>query len=128
MVRTFSIIFGTIFALLGFSGFVSNPLVGANALFAAGAVYNAMHLVFAAVLFAATFRRGGDAELALRIIGAVTFLLGFIGLLSIPSSGGSLFAVAYTNGAMNWFHIVVGIAVFFALRYESDDRTPPSAG
>lgn len=117
MARTFAMIFGAFFILLGVSGFVSNPLIGAGALFAAAAASTALHLVFGALLLIIAFRSGGDARPALRIVGAATFLFGLIGLLTVPPTGGFLFAVAYTNGAMNWLHIAVGIAIFFSPRF-----------
>lgn len=52
MAKTPIIIFGVIFVLLGLLGFVSNPLIGANALFEANSATNWLHLIFGAVIFA----------------------------------------------------------------------------
>lgn len=45
MTKRFSIILGTIFVLLGLLGFISNPFIGENALFATNGASNWLHLV-----------------------------------------------------------------------------------
>ncbi len=127
MAKTLTVIFGVILVLLGALGFVSNPLIGANALFAADAMHNIVHIIMGAVLLLVAFWYGGRSELWLKIIGAVIFLLGLIGLMTVPSTGGSLLGLAYTNGASNWFHLVAGVFVFVALIYGREERQPPPA-
>ena len=55
MAKLFAIILGSILALLGLLGFVSNPFVGANALFAANNATNWLHLVLGAAIYVSTF-------------------------------------------------------------------------
>lgn len=127
MAKTLTVIFGVILVLLGALGFVSNPLIGANALFAADTAHNIVHIILGAILLLVAFWYGERSELWLKIIGAVTFLLGLIGLMTVPSTGGSLLGIAYTNGASNWFHLVAGAVVFVALVYGREERQPPLA-
>ncbi len=126
MAKTLTVILGVMLVLLGILGFVSNPLIGANALFAADAAHNWLHIILGAILLSAAFWAGNSAVLWLRIVGAVTFLLGLIGLLTIPATGGSLLGIAYTNGASNWFHLIAGAVVFAVLLYSKDESTPQS--
>lgn len=129
MAKTLTLIFGTIVLLLGILGFISNPLIGANAMFAADAMHNVINLALGGALLAAAFWASGNTILfLLKIIGATTFLLGLIGVLTVPSTGGSLLGFAYTNGASDWFHLIFGVAIFAAGTYGksgSGASTPP---
>lgn len=120
MTKTLALIFGIILMLLGVLGFVSSPLIGVNAIFATDAVHNGIHFIFGATLLFIGLRDPSRAALWLKIIGAVTFLLGLIGILTVPASGGTLIAIAYTNGPSNWFHIVIGVAMYLAGTYGKD--------
>ncbi|MDP1690173.1 MAG: DUF4383 domain-containing protein [bacterium] len=125
MAETFTIIFGIILMLLGLLGFVNNSLIGANALFAADTVHNVIHLLLGGVLLVAAFWASEKATFWLKIIGAVTFLLGLIGLLTAPSTGGLLLGIAYSNGASDWFHLVFGAVIFVAGMYSNGTGMPP---
>ena len=114
MAKTFAIMFGIILMLLGLLGFTSNPLIGANALFVADSVHNGIHIILGSIFLAVAFWSSRNAELWLKIIGAVVFLLGFIGILTVPSAGGTLLGIAYTNGTSNGFHLIAGIVIFIA--------------
>jgi len=120
MTKTFALIIGVILVLLGFLGFVSNPLIGANALFVADGVHNLIHVVLGAILLIVAFWSGKDSALWLKIIGATAFLLGVIGIFTVPSSGGMLLGIAYTNGASDWLHLIAGVVIFIAGTYGKD--------
>ena len=127
MAKTLAIIFGVILVLLGLLGFVSNPLIGANALFVADSVHNLIHIILGAVLLIVAFWAPTQSSLWLKIIGAIAFLLGLIGILTLPSSGGMLLGIAETNGASDWFHLIAGAIIFIAGMYGKDgmDRSMP---
>jgi predicted Zn-dependent protease with MMP-like domain len=114
MTKTAALISGAILALLGLLGFVNNPLIGANALFAADAAADVLHIVLGAALAFAALRAPLLAAAWMKTIGAIAFLLGLIGMLSVPSAGGVLLGVVFTNGASNWLHLVVGASIFLA--------------
>jgi hypothetical protein len=122
MSKTLAIILGVILVLLGLLGFISNPLIGANALFAADGVHNLIHIVLGAVLLIVAVWSSMDSVLWLKIVGAVVFLLGLIGIFTVPSEGGMLIGIAYTNSASNWLHLIAGIVIFIAGIYGTDDR------
>jgi hypothetical protein len=58
MTKTFKPIFGALFILLGLFGFISNPLIGANAIFVTNGATNWLHLLVGiALLIAARYAR-----------------------------------------------------------------------
>lgn len=130
MEKTTTAIFGVILTLLGVLGFVSNPLIGANALFVADAMHNVIHIVLGVTLLVAAFRAGRYNSFWLKGTGFVLFLLGLVGILLVPSAGGLLFGIAMTNGSTDWFHLVAGIVIFIGSVYGKDDSpaAPQASG
>ncbi len=120
MAKTLAIILGVILVLLGLLGFISNPLIGMNALFATDGVHNLIHIVLGAILLIVAFWSSKDSVLWLKIIGAVVFLLGLIGIFTVPSAGGMILSIAYTNGASDWLHLIAGVIIFAAGMYGKD--------
>jgi len=120
MAKTFTIIFGSILVLLGLLGFTSNALIGANAYFVADAVHNVIHILLGGILLTVAFRSSDNPVFWLKVIGAITFLLGLIGILTVPSAGGSLLSIAATNGASDWFHLIFGVVIFATGIYGRD--------
>ena len=120
MAKTLTVIFGIILVLLGLLGFVSNPLIGMNALFVANVLHNGIHLVLGGILLAVAFWTHRSL-LCLKVIGVVVFLLGLTGLLTVSSVGGILLGVIATNGASNWLHLIVGAVMFLTGMYSADD-------
>lgn len=121
MAKAPAIASGSILVLLGISGFVSNPLIGAHATFAADLGENILHLLLGALLLWIAFRVTMAAQLWLQILGTVLFLLGLIGLVAVPASGGTLLGIAYTNAATNWLHLVGGAIMFLAGLYSGEN-------
>jgi uncharacterized membrane protein len=121
MVKTLSIIIGAILALLGLLGFASNPLIGANAIFVADAAHNVIHIILGTILLLVAFCFSKHSVLWLKVIGAVTFLLGLIGVFTVPSTGGTILGVVTTSGASNWFNLIAGIVIFVAGMYGRDE-------
>ena len=122
MARTPALIFGVLLVLVGLLGFTSNPLIGINALFAADAFLNVIHIVLGGFLLSIVFRSGRNAGLWLKVVGIVVLLSGLAGLFSVPASGGFLLGIAYTNGATNWFHFITGLVAFFVFGHR-DSRS-----
>ncbi|MCX6787339.1 MAG: DUF4383 domain-containing protein [Candidatus Kaiserbacteria bacterium] len=120
MAKTLTIIIGVILTLLGLFGFVSNPFIGINAPFAADAAHNIIHIILGAILLVVVFWSSKNAVLWLKIIGAITFLFGLIGVLTVPSTGGTLLGIAATNGASDWLNLIAGIVIFIAGMYGKD--------
>ncbi len=105
MVKTISLIFGVILALLGLLGFVSNPLIGVNAIFATDAVHNGIYLLVGlALLGAGRWASPRATSLWLKSIGIFIFLLGFIS----------------TNTNAGWLNIALGFGIFSASYWRTD--------
>lgn len=113
MAKTIIHIIGTILFLIGALGFISNSLIGTDALFASDAAHNAVHLVLGALLFAAAWW-SKDTLFWLTVVGTILLLLGVIGLVTVPKLGGELLGILYTNGPYNWFHIIAGVVIVTA--------------
>src|SRR3989344_2860604 len=110
MAKTLAVIFGVVFLLIGLGGFVVNPLVGAHALFETDTTHNVIHLVLGAVLLVVGLLAGARAALWLKIIGAITLILGMLGLLG----GDTLLGIAVNNGADTWLHFILGAVLLAA--------------
>ncbi|HUY62429.1 MAG TPA: hypothetical protein VMV50_01390 [Candidatus Paceibacterota bacterium] len=128
MTKTLAIIFGIILVLLGLLGFTSNPLIGANALFAADAMLDSIYIILGAILLIVAFWASESSRVWLKIVGVITFLIGLIGLFSVPSAGGMLLGIAYANGASNWLNLVAGVVIFIAGMYGKDGAAPAGGG
>jgi len=120
MAKIFTLILGVILALLGLFGFISNPFIGTNAVFVAGTAQNLIHIILGAILLTIAFWFGKNCVVWLKIIGAVAFLFGLIGVLAVPSTGGTLLGIVTTNGASNWLNLIAGIVIFVAGIYGKD--------
>lgn len=122
MAKTLAVIFGVVFLLIGLGGFAVNPLVGAHALFETDTTHNVIHLALGAVLLVVGLLAGARAALCLKIIGAITLILGALGLLG----GDTLLGIAVNNGADTWLHFILG-AVLTAAGFmtKGDDAAPP---
>ena len=117
MAKTLAFIFGIILILLGLLGFVSNPLIGAGALFVIDAMFSSIFTILGAILIIVALWAGGNSALWLKIVGAVLFLLGLVGVFTVPSAGGTVLGIAYANSATNWLNLVAGIVLFIAGMY-----------
>ena len=115
--KTPMVVPGVILVLIGLLGFISNPLIGENALFATDAAYNLIHIALGAILLVVIFWFRKNSVLWLKVIGATIFFLGCIGIFSVPSTGGTLLGITVTNGASNWLHFIAGIVIFVAGMY-----------
>ena len=102
------IIIGAIFFLIGILGFISNPLIGTNALFVANVAHNVFHLVVGALLLIVALKARETTTLWLRVVGAALFLLGLFGVFSTPPAGGALFGFVTTNAYSDWLHLIAG--------------------
>lgn len=128
MARMPTLIFGVILVLLGLLGFISNPLIGAHALFAADSAHNVIHIILGVLLLTVAFWAKESSALWLKGIGILLFLLGLVGVISVPETGGALFGAFMTNGFLDWFHLVAGAIVFLGSFYDKDDPHMPAKG
>lgn len=119
MTKKLTTIFGVILMLLGVLGFVSNPLIGTDALFASDSMHNLLHALLGAILLSVASWYPKSSRLALRLGGGLLIVLGGIAFLTVSPLGGTLLGLVYTNDAYNWLHLIMGASMIFAGEYRN---------
>lgn len=110
MAKTFAIIFGIVFVLVGVLGFVDTGLVGTSRLFMTNTLHDLVHLLIGIVLLVVAFTAPHVSSKWLTIFGVIYLLLAVLGFLLI-SSGGELLGLVAMNTADHWLHIVLGVVL-----------------
>lgn len=113
MAKTFAIVLGVVFVLVGILGFVPNPIAGAGAIFDTNHLHDLVHLLFGIILLAVAFMAPAKSGLWLKILGVVYLVLAVLGFLLIPS-GGMLLGLVEMNTADHYLHVVLGIVLIAA--------------
>ena len=108
--RLAAIIIGIVFLAVGILGFIPNPLVSADGLFAVNTVHNLVHIVSGLVLLAGAYSALGSAN-GLRIIGVIYGLVAILGLILGP---GMLLGLVHINAADNWLHVLLAVVILGA--------------
>ncbi|MDX1380849.1 MAG: DUF4383 domain-containing protein [Xanthomonadales bacterium] len=121
--RIASIVMGFAFVATGLLGFVPNPLVAPDGLFAVNAAHNAVHLLtgtlflLVPVLFAG---REGRAITAIGVAYAAVAVLGFF------TRGDMLLGLVHINQADRWLHAGLALVILAAGRL-LPQAPPPAA-
>lgn len=110
MAKTFAIIFGIVFVLVGVLGFVDNPLVGMEGLFQTDTLHDLVHLLIGVVLLVVAFTRPAASAKTILTFGVVYLVLAVLGLLMIPA-GGELLGLVMMNTADHWLHVFLGVVL-----------------
>jgi len=120
--RNISIAFGSVFVLVGFLGFIPNPIVSSEGIFETNAMHNLVHLLTgSAFLFGGLVLEGREG-LALNIITAAYFGVALLGFLT---NGDSLLGLVHINEADRWLHLGLAIAMLIAAIASSKQRAVP---
>lgn len=112
-----AVIIGIVFIAVGFLGFFPNPIIAnsMDAIFHADAVHSGVHILSGALFLVFALAATDKLSGFLKIFGAVYFLLGVVGLISIGSEGMTqLLGFLHVNGADNYLHIALGAVIFMA--------------
>jgi hypothetical protein len=114
--RSASILFGVVFIAVGILGFIPNPIIGEeDAIFHANTTHNMVHIISGVLFLLIAFAAPARAGLFLKVFGAVYLLLGILGLATIGDEGMTeLLGFLHVNGADNYLHIGLGIAILLA--------------
>jgi hypothetical protein len=115
--KTASIMFGIVFLLVGFLGFIPNPIIydSHEAVFHADTVHSLVHIVSGALFLIIGLAMPVFAAGFLKIFGVVYFLLGAMGFMNIGAEGMTrLLGFLHVNGPDNFLHIGLGIVIFSA--------------
>jgi hypothetical protein len=113
MAKTWAMVFGWIFLVIGVLGFIHNPLVGNGAMFHTDMMHNIIHLIFGAILLWAAYSAPMKARAAMKWIGIIYLVLAILGFVLVSGTG-SLLGLAEVNGADNWLHLVFGAVLLWA--------------
>lgn len=113
MARTVALVFGIVFLLVGFLGFILNPTGGdLLGIFAVNALHNLVHLLFGVLGIAAAYM--GWSRAYLQGVGVIYLLLGVLGFIpGLYLSDGMLLGIVHINLADNLLHLVLGAAAAY---------------
>lgn len=112
MAKRLALIFGVVFVIVGLLGYVPNPLVGPEGLFMTNGAHNMAHLLIGIALIVAAMMSERASILSMHLWGAVYALLAILGFAAAGETGhADLFGLVHINGADNWLHVVLAIAL-----------------
>jgi sugar phosphate permease len=113
MGKTYALVFGWLFVVLGVLGFFSNSIVGgaSGAWFAADTNHNIVHLLSGLILLWAGYKARARAGSVMKVLGVVYVLIAILGFF-MTSDTGSLLGLVQVNHADHYLHLVLGILLF----------------
>ena len=113
--KTAALIIGLTFIVVGILGFVSNPIVGDNAIFHTDIIHNLVHVISGVLFLIVAFAAPQSLKGFMKLFGLVYFALGIMGFIMFGSSGmGVLLGFLHVNGADNYLHVGLGLLIFLA--------------
>ena len=107
--RTACIVLGVVFIVVGLLGFIPNPLVSADGLFAVNGAHNLVHLISGLALLIGALALN-QARTTLWVVGFVYGLVALLGLFS----GDMLLGFIHINTADRLLHIALTIVLLGA--------------
>ena len=110
-VRTIAIVFGITFVLVGFLGFIPNPLVSSSGIFAVNAMNNIVHVLTGLSFIVGVILFSGKESLVVKTIGGVYLLVAVLGFFT---HGDMLLGVIHINEADRWLHLGLAITILAA--------------
>lgn len=116
------IAFGLVFVLVGFLGFIPNPIVSAEGIFETNAMHNLVHLLTGSAFLFGGLVMEGKESLMLNIVTTAYFA---VALLGFATSGNTLLGLVHINEADRWLHLGLAIAMLMAAVVSSRQRAVP---
>lgn len=112
MAKRLCMVFGVVFVLVGLLGYVSNPIVGPDGLFATNSAHNLAHLLIGVVMLIAGTQTERASIMAMHVFGALYALLAVLGFAALGEEGHAmLLNMVHINGADNWLHAFLAVAL-----------------
>jgi hypothetical protein len=105
-----AILFGVVFILVGALGYVPNPIVGPEGIFATNDLHNIVHLASGVLLLLGAYTSLGSS-LMLKIVGVVYGLVAVCGFFMVMD--GMMFGVVI-NEADKWLHVALAVVILAA--------------
>lgn len=100
---------GIVFIVVAVLGFIPNPLVSPDGLFAVNAAHNLVHALVGVLLLAGASQ--GYGQKALLVVGIVYVLVAILGYMTM---GDMLLGIVRVNMADHYLHLLLGIVVIGA--------------
>ena len=124
--KNVGMVFGVVLVLVGLLGFISNPIVGDEAVFLADAVHNLVHLITGLIFVIVAMKSAESMSSVLKIFGIIYLLVAILGFLTTSEGVGTVLGLFSTNGADNLLHLLLGI-VFLAAGLKGKKEGIPMA-
>lgn len=109
--RNVALVLGITFIAVSILGFIPNPLVSPNGLFAVNFAHNMVHLVTGLGFIGGAFAFSGREDLVIKAIGGLYSLVAIVGFLT---KGDMLLGVVHINQADRWLHLGLAVAILLA--------------
>ncbi|MGI9383729.1 MAG: DUF4383 domain-containing protein [Methyloligellaceae bacterium] len=116
--KVLTVLFGGTFILVGLLGFIPNPIVAPDGLFAVNAMHNLVH-----VLTGVAFLAGGFLGYGRRTIMGIGVAYVAVTILGFLTTGDMLLGVIHINAADRWLHAMLALVILLAGFVASHDRT-----
>ena len=115
-------LFGVTFILAGLLGFVPNPIVAPDGIFAVNAMHNLVHILTGAAFLAGSYL--GYARHTVIGIGVAYVAVTALGFLT---TGDTLLGLVHINVADRWLHAALAAVILVAGYLATDHRDAPVA-
>lgn len=119
--KTLTTVFGAAFILAGVLGFVPNPIVAPDGIFAVNTMHNLVHL-----LTGAAFLAGGYLGYGRRTLIGIGIAYVAVTVFGFLTPGDMLLGLIHINDADRWLHAALAAAILAAGYVAADDQ-PASA-
>jgi len=108
MAKTWAIIFGVVFVIVGLLGFIGGAgIVGPTGIFQTNALHDWVHFLSGLIFLIVAFASARSSAAVLKVFGIVYLLVAILGFVA-PSFMSQLLL---GNMADNWLHVVLGIVI-----------------
>lgn len=103
--------FGAAFVLAGVLGFVPNPLLAPDGIFAVNTMHNLVHLLTGAAFLVGGLILTGKARSTLQVVSGAYLGVALLGFLT---SGDMLLGLVRLNEADRWLHLGLALTILAA--------------
>ena len=117
--KNICIAFGSVFVLVGFLGFIPNPIVSAEGLLETNVMHNLVHVLTGSAFLFGGLAMEGREGFALNVITAAYF---GVALLGFMTNGNMLLGLVHINEADRWLHLGLAIAMLVGAVASSKQR------
>lgn len=106
--RNISYTFGITFIIVGFLGFIPNPLISTSGLFEVNAAHNIVHIILGNAFIVGCYKFAGHEDWVLKFFGVGGLAVTAVGFLN---QGNIMLGLIHVNEADHWLHLGLGVVV-----------------